>query len=124
MHDAVDGYPGGHGVGEDMLPLGEDQNRRDCKPRSDLLLTQLFALQSPTREIHMTVARDFLDLRSRRSQFQALMSEALRDDPAFQSILVLGMEQFFDSKFEMQELPDLLAARGVKVVAVAQNGTR
>ena len=62
MHDAVDGRRGGHGVGEDMLPLGEDQNRGDCKRRSDFLLTQLFALQSPTRENLMTVARVFLVL--------------------------------------------------------------
>ena len=31
MHHAVDGRSGGHGVGEDALPLGEDQVRGDAQ---------------------------------------------------------------------------------------------
>ena len=34
MHDAVDGRRGGHGIGEDVLPLGEDQAVKRCSPRS------------------------------------------------------------------------------------------
>ena len=92
----------------------------------NFLQAQLTALQRYDRRRRLDAARVFFDIQGGRSQFEAMLAEATRENPPFRRVLVHDEGRLCGREAELQELRARLEGHGVRVMssgrAVSRNG--
>ena len=84
------------------------------------LPVQLTALQGYARGRQLDAVRVFFDIQGGRSQFEAMLAEATRENPPFRQVLVHDEGRLCGCEVEMDELRARLEENGVTVVSVTE----
>ena len=102
---------------EDTVPVALYIRTLEGDPDNSLPV-QLTALQRYARRHELATARVYFDIQGGRSQMEAMLEEATRDDRSFRQVVVYDLGRLCGCEAELDELRARLEGHGVTVVAV------